>query len=202
MSMGGEKQVKAVENEILLEEVRSLLQNGLSVTITARGYSMRPFIEHNRDSICLRALNRRARVGDAVLILTKWYMRPKKKMMGRMGGKESPFDIKGLVFAGKSSYILHRVIEVKDNLLLLQGDGVVGAQEVCSQQDVIGIVEGIYRKGKYYGVDGKAWRTYSWIWKKLRGVRYFFLLLHRIFLPGELKRIVSNRCKWRSSSTR
>ena len=53
-------------NAMLLPEVVRLLEEGHTVTLPLRGFSMRPFLEDGRDKALLK-LPEAIRVGDAVL---------------------------------------------------------------------------------------------------------------------------------------
>jgi hypothetical protein len=61
------------------------------------------------------------------------------------------------------------------------GDGNVGTTEVCTINDVIGIVTLFYRKGrtKPDSVNGWKWKTYSRIWLTLTPFRRYILAIHR-----------------------
>ena len=54
-------------NEAFLPEVIQLLNEGHSITLPLRGYSMRPFLEDNRDKALL-VKTQHVQVGDAVLM--------------------------------------------------------------------------------------------------------------------------------------
>jgi hypothetical protein len=67
-------------NEILLPMVVSDLEKGKTVTINLRGYSMRPFLENDRDKALL-TLAKDPQVGDAVLA----EISPKKYVLHALG---------------------------------------------------------------------------------------------------------------------
>ena len=82
-------QLKTVEmqfaNAKLLPEIIRLLEEGHSVTLQLRGYSMRPFLEDNRDkALLIKAKD--IQVGDPVL------------------AEVSPLH-----------YVLHRIIQIEDD---------------------------------------------------------------------------------------
>lgn len=130
-------------NEILFADVKRQLQAGRTVTFTVRGWSMRPFLEHERDKVLLgpvppTGLN----VGDAVLAVDDH---------GR--------------------YLLHRIVALHpDDGCTLRGDGNVTGEEHISPGHVIGIVRGFYRpqglRGAetFFSANGKAWKDYSAWW--------------------------------------
>ena len=144
-----------IPNHIFLEEVRRQLQAGHTATFRVRGWSMRPFLEHARDKVLLVSPQRRAvSVGCVALVL-----------------------------ADDGRYVLHRVIAIDGaGNCTLWGDGNVIGRETCTPDNVIGVAQGFYigRKERYFDVDGRVWRGYSWFWMHTVPLRRFFLLLYRI----------------------
>lgn len=106
------------ENNILLPEIKRLLDAGHQVQFTPKGVSMRPYIEGGRDSVILERLARPLRVGDMVL--------------AKIG----------------ETYVLHRVVQCRGEQLVLHGDGNLGGSEHCRVSDVLGIVTLILRSGR------------------------------------------------------
>ena len=106
--MSGEVHRIEIPNAILLEEVRKAINEGHTATINVKGFSMRPFLENNRDKVMLKACAD-PQVGTAVLA----EIAPQK-------------------------YVLHRVISKRGNLLTLMGDGNLKGIEMCRTSDIIG----------------------------------------------------------------
>lgn len=100
-------------NEILLGEVKSLLQEGSSVVLMTKGSSMMPFIRGDKDSVLLTRKDH-YELGEAVLA----EIRP------------------GL-------YVLHRLVELDGDKVTLQGDGNLKGQEHCLLENVCGSVDAI-----------------------------------------------------------
>ena len=101
---------RVLPNEILLEEVGTLLGEGREVAFTPKGTSMLPFIRGGKDTVTLKKLDS-VEVGDIVLV---------RLADGR--------------------YVLHRVIKIDGDDLLLMGDGNVYGTESCTLADVMGTV--------------------------------------------------------------
>ena len=102
-------------NEILLEEVASLLAEGREVEMMTKGTSMLPFIVGDRDSV----------------------------IMGKeAGGCPKPGDI---VLARRSpgNYVLHRIISVDGDRVTLRGDGNVFGTETVDRMDILGKVTAV-----------------------------------------------------------
>lgn len=147
-----------IPNEMLIPEIAAFIREGRTPEFIVRGYSMRPFLEHERDKVRLRAVgDRTVKAGDVVLA----EIAPKK-------------------------YVLHRVTENNSGRLTLRGDGNVRGTECCNESDVIGIADGFLRKGRSQIdlVTGRKWRIYSALWPSSPLLRRVLLALHRrIWLP-------------------
>ena len=142
-----------ISDEIFMNNILQMLKEGHSVTMQAKGVSMRPFIEYGRDSVILYSCEE-LKVGDIVLAEVE----PKK-------------------------HVLHRLIRKKGDLLILMGDGNVKGVEKCKSEDVIGIAKFIIRDGKKIDCNSRKWRIYSRIWRFLRPLRRYLLAIYRrIFL--------------------
>lgn len=142
-----------VENDILVPELARLLAEEKEVRFTPSGDSMRPFIEGNRDSVILTALNRPPRRGDILLVHA---MQP----------------------GGQVAYVLHRLVRIEHDeqgeLLVLQGDGNLQGEETCRTTDVIGRVHRIENP------KGRAkLLTRGFIWHALLPCRGFLLKIYR-----------------------
>lgn len=144
---------KSIPNEIMMEDIRHLLaeQPGRTITIVVMGYSMRPFLEHRRDSVVLTEPHD-IKVGDPVL---------------------------AKVTAGK--YVFHRIIKMEGEHLTLMGDGNARGTEECDLKDVIASTAALVRKGHHYLPTGRAWRIYSRVWVPLRPLRRWLLLPYRAY---------------------
>lgn len=142
-----------------LDAVVETAKEGYDVTISLRGYSMRPFLEHNRDKGVLKVIDRKLQVGDVVL------------------AKISP-----------KQYVLHRIIFVDDKKVQMLGDGNKMPDPIIPLSEVKLIAKGFIRKGsdKVDYVDDKLFRTYSKVWMKLRPIRRYLLAIWRR-LPSGLR---------------
>lgn len=149
-----------LDNATFLPHVCQLIDEGHSVTIRAKGNSMRPFIESDRDSVILgRADN--VEVGDVVLVeLTK------------------------------GQYVLHRLDAVQGQRIRLRGDGNPYQVEICSVTNVRAKAVAVVRKGREYSMNSRTWKIYSWFWTRALPLRRYLLALYRLLwlgiLPGRL----------------
>ena len=128
------------------------------VAFPVKGVSMRPLIKAGR---------------DAVLVETK-------------GGRLSRYDV-GLFKRDAGDYVLHRVLAVGEDDYLFCGDGQTFTEAVYEDQ-VIGVMTGLTRKGKKVDLAGLGYRTYVALWCGLFPARKALLkVLHRmgIWVPAE-----------------
>lgn len=148
-----EREALIVPNEILFFEVKRLLQQGHTATFRVKGWSMRIFLENERDIVKLASI------------------------------KPEDIRRKDIVLAeiAPQKYVLHRVIRRQGNILTLKGDGNLRGTETCLDTDVVGIVTAFYRKGRSKPdlVNGWKWRTYSTLWLMLTPLRRIILGIYR-----------------------
>lgn len=139
-------------NHIYIPEVKKFIDQGENVVIPLRGYSMRLFLEHDRDKVILTPVNRELHVRDVVL------------------AEVSP-----------QCYVLHRIIRIEGDTITLMGDGNVKGTETCHTQDVIALAIAFYRKGRTTPdrVESWKWRTYSRIWLAIKPFRRIILGIYR-----------------------
>ena len=146
-----------IDKKIMMEEIRSLISEGYTVEITAKGYSMNPFIMHLRD----------------IIVLGPW-----KDEEIRKGAVVLAKDLKG-------NYIIHRVIRREGGVVTLMGDGNIGLTEQAGINEIIGIMHRVKRKGRTYGTDSLIWRLYSWFWMLITPVKRYPLSLWRRLHPQQ-----------------
>lgn len=137
-------------NSVLLPEIVRLLNEGHTVTLRLRGFSMRPFLEDGRDKALLtKAVS--PKVGDPVLA----EIEPKH-------------------------FVLHRIISIQGDNVVLRGDGNLGVEHCKLgdvKGAVIGFYrKGRLHLDR---TDGRKWRTYSWVWTRLYPIRRYLLAFYR-----------------------
>ena len=133
-----------------------LAQNG-TMTYSNVGVSMMPLLKQGRDLFTVRKKGKkRCEKYDVVL-----YRRP------------------------PSSYVLHRVIQVREKDYVILGDNCINKEYGITDADMIGIMTAYIHKGKKHTVDELGYRLYSHIWVDFAPVR---ILLLRIKL--KLKRLI------------
>lgn len=128
-------QERRFTNAEFIPEVVRLLEEGHTVTLQLRGYSMRPFLEDNRDkALLVKARN------------------PQRGM---------PV----LAEVGPRHYVLHRIIRIKGDEVVLRGDGNIGVERCRLSDvkaEAIGFYrKGRSRIDK---TNGWKWCLYSLVW--------------------------------------
>lgn len=142
---------KSLPNDLLIPEVAELIRQGRTVTLTARGNSMNPFIVDRRDCVVLGpCTDVQLQPGTVVLALTD-----------------------------DRRYVLHRIVRRQGNELTLLGDGNLYQTERTDTSRVIGLLTAVIRKGRTYSTDGAVWLRYSHWWRILTPVRRWLLAIYR-----------------------
>lgn len=142
-------------NSKLIPEIVKLLNQGHTVTLRLKGYSMRPFLEDNRDKALLTK-SKDIHIGQAVLA----EVRPRE-------------------------YVLHRVIAIDGNHVTLLGDGNLIPEHCLLQDvkaSVIGFYRKGRTSLDY--TSARKWRWYSVIWMRLLPIRRYLLgAYRRLWIP-------------------
>lgn len=142
-------------NAQLLPEIIKLLQEGHSVTLQLRGFSMRPFLEDKRDKAVLTKA-KDIKVGDAVL------------------AENTP-----------RHYVLHRIIKIENGIVTLRGDGNLGIETCRIEDVKASVTGFYRKgRKKLDKTTGRKWRVYSAIWTRLFPIRRYLLAAYRrIWIP-------------------
>lgn len=143
--------------EVIMKEISKQISSGKRVTITAKGYSMNPFIIHKKDSITLSPwTDADIKAGQVVLVQ----------------------DMRG-------QYVLHRIIRREGDKIVLMGDGNVKGTEKAYVSGIIGLMTERTRDGRTISCESCGWKACSWIWNMLRPVRRWPLGLWRKLVSQE-----------------
>lgn len=143
---------KEIPNKVLLGLARDMIREGHTATISVKGYSMRPFLEHQRDRVILDAPVG-LKEGDAVL------------------AEIAP-----------DHYVLHRIIALDGERVTLMGDGNVRGTESCRLGDVAGVVTHYLRPNRtLQAADPKLQRRIR-LWRRLLPVRRYLLFIYKALI--------------------
>ena len=138
------------ENAKFLPEVVKMLNEGHTVTLRLKGYSMRPFLEDGRDKALLTRVEN-PKVGDPVL---------------------------AEIYPGH--FVLHRIIAMEDDRVTLRGDGNLANEYCRRENIVGAVVGFYRKgRSQLDRIDGWKWRAYSYVWMRLYPIRRYLLAFYR-----------------------
>ena len=131
------------------KDVEKLLEEGRTIQIFPKGYSMYPLLVPGRDEAVIRsAAGRRLRRGDVVLY---------RRQSGRL--------------------VLHRIWKCKRDCFCMVGDNQTKIEEGVEPFQVKGILVCFVRKGKYIQSSHPIYILVSRSWLLLRPIRSFIMPL-------------------------
>jgi len=147
--------MRVIPINILFENVEQFISEGESVELRCFGKSMHPYLR-----------------GDGSEVIVASPFSPEELLPGIM-----------VLFRYREKYICHRIVDRKEDELLIQGDGVVKSREKIPVTDVIGIIHTIIRKNKEpVSTQTKAAQRYWRCWLRLSPIRRYLLFIYRLKL--------------------
>ena len=134
-----------IEGDELLALIRERLAAGQTVRyLPFRGVSMLPMLRQGKDSVELMPLPEKMKKYDLPV-----YQYPSGK------------------------YVMHRVVDVKDDHYICNGDNLVQMETVYHHQ-MIAVVSAFTRDGKRIEIDDPRYRAYYRFWCAVRPVRHIW----------------------------
>ncbi|RRC99130.1 S24/S26 family peptidase [Prevotella sp. OH937_COT-195] len=149
-----QRNIKVIEkqfcNSVIIPEVIKIINEGHTVTLPLKGYSMRPFLEDGRDKVLL-TIPENLKVGDPVLAEIE-----------------------------PQHYVLHRIIDINGNDIVLRGDGNLSNEYCKKSDIRCAVIGFYRKgRTTLDRIDGKKWRFYSFLWMRLSPIRKYLLAFHR-----------------------
>lgn len=145
-------QAKLLSTADFMPIVQEQIAEGQSVEISPRGISMLPLIREGRDSVILSPLT----------------------------GKIRKYDIP-LYRRADGSYILHRVVGIKDGKYRMAGDNQFTYENGITDSRIIAVVSSVRRGNRLIKADSLGQRIYASLLQNTRAFRYFvFRALRKI----------------------
>lgn len=133
---------------MITESYEEYLQQNGHMTYTFRGCSMNPMLKEKRDLFSVtEKTEKRCKKYDVVL-----YRRPPKQ------------------------YVLHRIVEVRKQDYVVLGDNCINKEYHITDNDIIGVLTGFVRKGKFYSVTDWRYQVYARVWYGLYPIRRLILI--------------------------
>ena len=140
-----------IDDSVILSEAVRLVNEGVEVTFSVNGRSMRPFIEGGRDSVVLVKPVDVKRL-DVVLARTD-----------------------------DGRHVVHRVLSVDGGRVTLMGDGNLCGRETCGMDGVLAKVTHVVRPGdRRRPLDSASMRLAVKMWVALLPFRRILLKLYRV----------------------
>lgn len=140
--------------EITKLNIESLVDPGALFKMHVKGYSMLPLLGF----------------GDDVIVLRRTTM--EDDIMGRIA----------MFRAADGHIIVHRVIDLRDGIVTLRGDGNIIQCERCRRKDIIGVVESVIRSnGKNVSCTTRSWQRREKVWLRQPQIvrRYALAIMRR-----------------------
>ena len=142
------QRLEDIFKEKKMKKFEDILEQDGVLVYKTKGVSMLPMLHQNRDLVVIVKPTGRLKKYDVAL-----YRRAK-------------------------AYVLHRVIEVKENYYLIRGDNTYFLEKVPDEA-VIGVLHRSVRKGKEYSVEDPGYQRYVRIWDRAFPVRKYAVIVWR-----------------------
>lgn len=141
-----------IPNRLFMPEIIRLLDEGRSVIIRLKGFSMRPFLEDRRDKALLKKSNS-PKINDVALA-----------------------EIDG------NKYVLHRIINIQGESVTLRGDGNILTESCkLDDIKGIAVGFYRKGREKIESTNSLKWHIYSFVWTKLFPIRRYLLFIYKKF---------------------
>lgn len=144
-----------------MENIRSIIDKNGFYLSTIVGVSMWPLLRQKKDSVLIKKVNRPLRKYDVILF---------ERTNGQL--------------------VLHRLVKIKDGKYYFCGDNQSFIERGIHDENIIGIMDGYYRKEKYHSVNEFVYKIYSVIIVLCRPIRYILN-----YMKCFIKRIFKKRKK-------
>lgn len=136
-----------IQSDIVIDEVKRFIDQGLPVILPVGGLSMRPFIIGGKDKVEFRPLPPSLQVGDVVMANVR-----------------------------EGYPVVHRIVKIDGDRITLEGDGNLGFQEHCLLGDVVAQgVDAIAPNGQRRSLTSPTARRHWRIWMRLKPLRRILL---------------------------
>ena len=122
-------------------QIEEIIQREGVFVSTTVGVSMYPMLRNRRDTIIVRPYE------------------------GRLKKYDVPLYKRG------SSYILHRIVEVRPDSYVICGDNCIQKEYGITDAQILGVLTGFYRGGRQIDMDGTGYKLYVRCWCALYPVR-------------------------------
>ena len=87
-------------------------------------------------------------------------------------GRLKKYDVP--LYKRGTSYILHRIIEVRPDSYVIRGDNCIQKEYGITDEQILGVLTGFYRGSKKINMDGLGYKLYARVWVLLYPVRRIY----------------------------
>jgi hypothetical protein len=110
----------------------------------------------------------------------------------RPNGRLNKYDV--ALYKKNGSYILHRVIKVRESDYVIVGDHCTVREYGITDSDIIGVMKGLIRSGKELDLNSFGYKLYYHLWCDLYPVRVFIIKM-KSFASRALRKVFPKRDK-------
>ena len=110
----------------------------------------------------------------------------------RPNGRLKKYDV--ALYKKNGSYILHRVIKVRESDYVIVGDHCTVREYGITDSDIIGVMKGLIRSGKELDLNSFGYKFYYHLWCDLYPVRVLIIKM-KSFARRALRKVFPKRDK-------
>lgn len=141
--MKEEPRNRTVDTGACLTAIREILDLGESAVLSLTGYSMTPFLFHERDRICISPVERPPRRGDMAFFQRE-----------------------------NGQYVMHRIFravrrETGEEQYYFIGDAQRQVEGPIRREQIFGLITSVCRKGKWIGPGNFWWEFFEHVWLRM-----------------------------------
>lgn len=93
-------------------------------------------------------------------------------------GRLKKYDVP--LYKRGSSYILHRIIEVRPDSYVIRGDNCIQKEYGITDEQILGVLTGFYRGAKKVNMDGIGYKLYARLWPFLYPIRRLYVQMRSL----------------------
>ncbi len=142
--------MRTIDTKEYLSVLKELVEEGQEVHLTISGYSMSPFLIHNRDVVFFQAPHRELRKGDIVFFQRE-----------------------------NGQFIMHRIWKIKPDGYYIVGDNQTLIEGPVKRDQIFAIVTKVIRKGKKIQPGDFWWEFFEHVWIRIIPLRRMMVRLYR-----------------------
>lgn len=138
-----------------MDNYRSVLKTKGYLVANIVGNSMMPLLREGKDTVLIKPINRKLKKFDVVLFQRK-----------------------------NGRYVLHRIIKIKNDKLVICGDNRIVKDYDIKEQDLIGVMDGYYKKEKFISINAFWYKIYCNLLFLHRPIIFIKNVIYRVFRKG------------------